>query len=83
MQAQFMIAYQLYHLLFNQKKFVMAEIHVQAKKRSSNAWLWILISIIVIAALAFVLIWNNNNADNPVSKPNPTSFIQYEASPSA
>ena len=59
----------------------MAEIHVQAKKGSSSTWLWILLSIIVIAALAFVLIWNNrdNTQDSTSSKPNQTSYIQYDS----
>jgi lipopolysaccharide export system protein LptC len=62
----------------------MAEIHVQAKKGGSSAWLWILISIIVIAALAFVLIWNNrDNTQNVNSKPNQTSYIQYHSLPAA
>ena len=55
----------------------MAEIHVQAKKERSSAWLWILISIIVIAALAFVLVWNNKNADKAAVKPSSTSSIQH------
>jgi len=61
----------------------MAEIHVQAKKGSSSTWLWILISIIVIAALAFVLIWNNrdNTQNNANSKPSQTSFMQYHSLP--
>ena len=62
----------------------MAEIHVQAKKGSSSAWLWILISIIVIAAVAFILIWNNrDNTQNVNNKPSPTSFIQYHSLPAA
>jgi len=63
----------------------MAEIHVQAKKGSSSTWLWILLSIIVIAALAFVLIWNNrdNTQDSTSSKPNQTSYIQYNSLPAA
>ena len=63
----------------------MAEIHVQAKKGNSSAWLWILISIIVIAALAFVLIWNNrdNTQNNTTSKQSQTSFIQYHSLPAA
>jgi len=58
----------------------MAEIHVQAKKGSSSPWLWILISIIVIAALAFVLVWNNkdNVQKNANSKTGQTSFVQYQ-----
>lgn len=55
----------------------MAEIHVQAKKRSSSAWLWILITIIVVAAVAFFLVWNNNKVENNANKPAQTSFIQY------
>ena len=63
----------------------MAEIHVQAKKGGSSAWLWILISIIVIAALAFVLIWNNrdNTQNSTSSKPSQTSYIQHHALPAA
>ena len=62
----------------------MAEIHVQAKKGSSSAWLWILISILVIAALAFFFIWNNNNAEkNGVNKPSSTSYIQQPLLPAA
>jgi bacteriorhodopsin len=59
----------------------MAEIHVQAKKGSSSAWLWILITIIIIAALVFVLVWNNrdNIQKNANSKSGQTSFVQYQA----
>jgi len=73
------------NLLFNQKILIMAEIHVQAKKGGSSTWLWILISIIVIAALAFVLIWNNrdNTQNSTSSKPNQTSYIQYHELPAA
>lgn len=62
----------------------MAEIHVQAKKGGSSAWLWILISILVIAALAFFFIWNNNNAEKTgVNKPSSTSYIQQPLLPAA
>ena len=55
----------------------MAEIHVQAKKRSSSAWLWILITIIIVAAVAFILVWNNNKVQDVNNKPGQTSFVQY------
>ena len=55
----------------------MAEIHVQAKKRSSAAWLWILISIIVIAVIAFLLIWNNRDTATNAT-PRQTSYVQYD-----
>ena len=62
----------------------MAEIHVQAKKGGSSAWLWILISILVIAALAFFFIRNNNNAEkNGANKPGSTSYIQHPLLPAA
>ena len=62
----------------------MAEIHVQAKKRNSSAWLWILITIIVVAAVAFLLVWNNNKAqENVNNKPAQTSFVQYTSQPVA
>ena len=84
-QAQFMFVYSLTTIVLTKKTFIMAEIHVQAKKGSSSAWLWILLSIIVIASLAFVLIWNNrdNTQNNTSSKPNPTSYIQYHSLPAA
>ena len=62
----------------------MAEIHVRAKKTSSSAWLWILISVIIIAAVAFYLVWNNrDNTQNVNNKPSQTSFIQYHSLPAA
>jgi len=64
----------------------MAEIHVRAKKTSSSSWLWILISIIVIAVVAFLL-WNNRdklqNNTSTNSKQSPTTFIQYHSLPAA
>ena len=58
------------------KKINMAEIHVQAKKRGSSAWLWILISIIILGTIAFILLWNNSpEVREKFSKPNQTSMI--------
>ena len=48
----------------------MAEIHVQAKRRGGSAWLWILISIIILGTIAFILLWNNNSeVRDKLSKP--------------
>ena len=62
----------------------MAEIHVRAKKTSSSAWLWILISLVIIAVAAFLL-WNNRDKlqNTTSSKQTPTSFIQYHSMPAA
>lgn len=48
----------------------MAEIHVQARKHHQQAnpswmWAWIILGIIIIAAVAyFIYARNNNNKDN-------------------
>ena len=54
----------------------MAEIHVQAKKRGASAWLWILISLIILGTIAFILLWNNNaDVRDKVDKPAQTSMM--------
>lgn len=56
----------------------MAEIHVQAKKKSSSAWLWILISVIILGTIAFILLWNNNpEVREKLSKPTQTSMLYF------
>jgi hypothetical protein len=56
----------------------MAEIHVQPKKSSSSTWLWILVSLIIIAALAvYILMRDNGVNEKNISKPSQTSFIMY------
>ena len=56
----------------------MAEIHVQAKKRGASAWLWILISIIILGTIAFILLWNNNSeVREKLSKPTSTTMMKY------
>ena len=66
------------HSLCSSKfKKIMAEIHVQAKRRSSSAWLWILISIIILGTIAFILLWNNNaEVREKFTKPTQTSMVQ-------
>lgn len=57
----------------------MAEIHVQPKKRASSTWIWILLSLIIIAAIAvYVLMRDNSANEKNISKPNQTSFNIYE-----
>jgi len=55
----------------------MAEIHVQAKKNASSTWIWILISLIIIAAIVVYVAMRNNtiNGKNNISQPKQTSFI--------
>lgn len=55
----------------------MAEIHVQAKRKSSSAWLWILISVIILGTIAFILLWNNNaEVREKINNPAQTSMIE-------
>ena len=58
----------------------MAEIHVQPKKHSSSLWLWILLALVVIAAVYF-LTRNNGKAENATDTMNTTSFVpaSYDA----
>jgi len=57
----------------------MAEIHVQAKKSSSSTWIWILVSLIIIAAIAvYILMRDNVGNEKNISKPNQTSFNIYK-----
>jgi len=53
----------------------MAEIHVQAKKKTPMLWVWIVAAVIIIAAVVFFLARNKKAANNTVSKPNPTTFV--------
>lgn len=56
----------------------MAEIHVQAKKRASSTWIWILVSLIIIAAVAvYILMRDNAVNEKAISEPGQTSFIIY------
>ena len=56
----------------------MAEIHVQAKKSSSSTWIWILVSLIIIAAIAvYILMRDNVGNEKNISKPSQTSFNMY------
>jgi bacteriorhodopsin len=57
----------------------MAEIHVQAKKKASSTWIWILVSLIIIAAIAvYVMMRDNKVNEKTISQPSKTSFIMSE-----
>lgn len=61
------------------KSQTMAQIHVQAKRKSSSAWLWILISLIILGTIAFILLWSDKTEvrDN-LNKPAQTSLLPAE-----
>lgn len=55
----------------------MAELHVEPKKQSSPAWIWILVSLAIVALVAYFLLRDNKTMDNNRNE-NPTSYIQHE-----
>jgi bacteriorhodopsin len=54
----------------------MAEIHVEPKKQSSPAWIWILVSLIIVAVVVYFIMRNNKMTDNTATDKNTTSYIQ-------
>ena len=53
----------------------MAEIHVEAKKNATPAWIWILIVFIVAGIIAYFVL-SNKKANETNTRPNTTSYIQ-------
>jgi hypothetical protein len=60
--------------IFHLKNYVMAEIHVESRKHTSSAWIWILVSLIIIAAVAYFLTRNNRTGENQING-NPVSYM--------
>lgn len=55
----------------------MAEIHVEAKKRTTSMWIWIALAIVIIAVIVFFAVRNKKAENgNAANKPNQTSYIQ-------
>jgi hypothetical protein len=63
--------------ILKSKKLIMAEIHVQAKKKAMPVWVWIVAAVLILAIIAFVLLRNKRtDENNTTNKSNPTSFVQ-------
>jgi hypothetical protein len=59
----------------------MAEIHVQAKKKTMPVWVWIVAAVLILGVIAYALLRNKKTDEsNTTNKPNPTSFVQPQAS---
>ena len=55
----------------------MAEIHVQAKKKTSTMWFWIVLFLLLIGAIvAYVMLRDNKEVQTNTGKP--TTSLQYE-----
>jgi len=57
----------------------MAEIHVEAKKRATSPWIWIVLAVVILAVIVYFAV-RNKRVDNGsgVNKPNQTSSIQLQ-----
>jgi len=54
----------------------MAEIHVQAKKKTTPAWIWIVVAVVILAVIAFFIFRNKKGEQsNTVNKAGTTSMI--------
>lgn len=53
----------------------MAEIHVQTKRRSSNAWIWVVLFLVIAAAVVYYLMNRSKQAGNTASPANTTSSV--------
>jgi bacteriorhodopsin len=62
----------------------MAEIHVEAKKKTNPVWLWIVLAVVIVAAIVFFAVRNKKvENDNASNKPNQTSSVQIPAAAKA
>lgn len=53
----------------------MAELHVEPKKHNSSTWLWILVSLAIVAIIAYFLLRDNKMVETSKANPNATSYI--------
>lgn len=51
----------------------MAEIHVQTKKRGSNTWIWVVLFLVIAAAVVYYLMNRSKQAENTATPANTTS----------
>jgi hypothetical protein len=53
----------------------MAEIHVQPKRRSSSAWLWIILFLLIIGSVVAFLMLRDENNPLQINKQKQTSSL--------
>ena len=55
----------------------MAEIHVQAKKhRSNSTWIWIVLMLLVIAAVVYFVTRSNETDERNIVEPTPAAKVR-------
>jgi len=54
----------------------MAEIHVEAKKKTTPVWIWVVLALVIFGVIVYFAVRNKRSGDgNAVIKQNPTSYI--------
>ena len=62
----------------------MAELHVQTKKPATNVtWMWLVLALLAIAAVAYYLMARNNQSGQPIppSQPDAASQVTPKSKP--
>ncbi len=54
----------------------MAEIHVQAKKKTSTMWFWIVLFLLLIGAIVAYVMLRDDKTGQSTTKP--TTFLEYD-----
>ncbi len=60
----------------NLKTLFMAEIHVQAKKKTPQLWVWIVAAVLILGLIAFMLLRNKKTAQTNAPIQPPATFVQ-------
>ena len=55
----------------------MAEIHVEAKKKTTPVWIWVVVlALVILGVIIYFAVRNKRSGDeNAVNKQSPTSYI--------
>ena len=60
----------------------MAEIHVEAKKKTTPAWvwvIWVIVILVILGIIAYFIVKNNKaGQSNTVNKSNTTSYLDVK-----
>jgi flagellar basal body-associated protein FliL len=57
----------------------MADIHVEPKKQTSNSWIWIVLALVIAAAVIYFLMNRNKNTEDNREPANTTGFLHQPA----
>jgi flagellar basal body-associated protein FliL len=64
------------HQELSSKNLIMAEIHVEAKKKTTPVWIWVVLALVILGVIIYFAVRNKRSGDeNAVNKQSPTSYI--------